>query len=127
MLDTKEPPKPPENAGGVAVGKGGFIQGLVGIAVGAVAGYFVFLGAFERAWVLLPVPGLLIGLCRAVLSQQRSWVLAGIAGVTAFALGIHLHNRVFVGGFSVIGAKDWAGIIAGAAMAFWFARGRSVN
>jgi hypothetical protein len=128
MSDEKPRLKPTheslEGAGGLRVEPGGFVRGLVGAVVGAVAGYYVFFFFAKKGIVLLALPGALVGLGRVMFVRRRSWALALICLVVGVALELYIANDLFAEGLRALGPWHYVIISVGGAVALYFGLGR---
>lgn len=62
--------------------------GIVGAAVGGVAGYFLFYWILRQGFYAILVPPVFLGLGAALLARRRSLILACICGVAGLGLAI---------------------------------------
>jgi hypothetical protein len=102
-----------------------FWLGLVGAVVGGAAGYLAFDFIFDRGVILWPLPGVLVGLGRALFSRQTSWVLGILCFVIALAVTLHLVDTRLLRGLEGMGVFEAVAVLAGALIALWFGVGRS--
>ena len=71
------------------------LRGILGMVVGAVAGYFVFVWLVGQGFYALVLPGAMLGLGCGYASQIRSPWLAAIGGVAAALLLIYCEWKIF--------------------------------
>jgi len=71
------------------------LRGVLGMIVGAVAGYFVFVWLVDQGFYALVLPGATLGLGCGYASRIRSPWLAAIGGVGAALLLIFCEWKVF--------------------------------
>ncbi len=71
------------------------LRGILGMAVGAVAGYFVFEWLVEQGFYALVVPGAMLGLGCGYASGIRSPWLAVVGGISAATLLIFCEWKSF--------------------------------
>lgn len=72
-----------------------FLLGIVGAAVGAILGGFLFQLALTQGIYMLALPGAIIGLACGYASRIRSVPLAAICGCIAACLGVYLQWKHF--------------------------------
>lgn len=69
--------------------------GLVGAAVGGVAGFFVFQWIFRQGFYALIIPGASLGLVGGYCVRGRSVPFAILCGIAGLALGLFTEWRFF--------------------------------
>ncbi len=67
--------------------------GLLGAAVGGVAGYFLFFWIAQQGFYALVVPPALLGLTAGLFARRRSTPLAIVCAVAGLALGLFTEWR----------------------------------
>ena len=107
-------------------GRRAFLQGLIGAIVGAALGYWLYFVCLEQGFVVLPLPGALIGIGRDLATRQRSWLLGVLCAAMALGVQGYIVHSSFVSGFSNMHGLFWAAFFAGAVFAFWFGIGKAL-
>ena len=112
-----------------------WLLAFLGGTVGAVAGAGIFHVLLGRGYYALAMPGALLGLGAGYAIRRQSHLVGAVCGLAASALGVLLewHYRPFVADGSLafflrhlseLREMTWVMIVAGAAFAYWFGRGR---
>lgn len=102
-----------------------FVRGFAGAVIGAVAGYAAFAWCMRQGYVILPLPGALIGLGRDIATRHRSWLLGAFCLILAMAVQGFIVQTWFVNGFAGMGSFLWGAYLAGGVFALWFGVGKS--
>ncbi|MCA9247317.1 MAG: hypothetical protein KDA42_09390 [Planctomycetales bacterium] len=112
-----------------------WLRGLVGAALGGVAGAFFFGLALKSGFYIVALPGTLLGLGCGFLSGGKSQPLGLVCGILGLGLGIFCewHEMPFVADTSLSfflrhlhllsGVKLFM-LALGGAFAYWFGMGR---
>jgi multisubunit Na+/H+ antiporter MnhB subunit len=113
----------------------GTFLGLLGGAAGGLVGWWLFFLIVRQGFYAIALPGALLGLGCGCLSGRKSNVLAGICGVAGLVLGLLAEWRFapfikdrsllfFLKHLHELSVVTHVLILLGAALAFWFGRGR---
>lgn len=100
------------------------IRAIAGAIIGAGLGYWLFLWCMRQGYVLLPLPGVLIGFGRDIASRHRSWPIAALCALLALAVQGFIVEKMLLSGFRGMGPNLWGAYLVGAALAFWFGAGK---
>ncbi|MBX3420836.1 MAG: hypothetical protein KF752_04690 [Pirellulaceae bacterium] len=111
-----------------------FVRGLIGIAVGAVGGYFAYVWLLQYGLYALAVPGALMGLACGFLSKCYSPKLGFIAALAAVPVSIYCEWTqfpftqdgslgYFVSNLAQLKGGTWIMGLVGVFFSFWFGLG----
>ncbi len=111
------------------------VRGLLGLVVGAVAGYFAFGWLVSQGFYALALPGALMGLAGGYASRVYSPLLGIISGIASVPLLLYCEWSQFPfiadGSFNYfvthvhqLRAFTWLMLVLGVVFAAWFALGR---
>ena len=120
-----ELPKPAKTAPPTRTLDARFFRGAAGAVIGAVAGYAAFAWCMRQGYVILPLPGALIGLGRDLATRHRSWLLGAFCLILALAVQGYIVQTWFMNRFAGMGGFLWGAYVAGVAFALWFGVGKS--
>lgn len=112
------------------------LRGLVGAAIGAVVGYFIFSWMLRQGFYALAFPGALVGLGCGYASQIRSTPLAAICGLITLPLLLLLEWKFrafvvddslnyFVTHIHQLSSVTHLMLLLGVVFAIWFGLGRN--
>ena len=111
------------------------LLGLLGAAAGGLLGWWLFFLIARQGFYAVALPGALLGLGCGWLSRRKSTVLGVVCAAAGLVLGVlaewrfapFLKDRSLSFFLAHLHKLSWVTqvlILAGAALAFWFGRGR---
>ena len=112
-----------------------WVRGLVGIAIGAAVGYFLFFWIVHQGLYPMILPGALMGLGCGVFSGIKSTTLGIVCGVWALLFGLFIEwqfapfvaddsLQYFLGHVHQLKTMTLVMIGLGGLIGFWWGRGR---
>lgn len=132
--DNETPTHPEHSSRNAVQSATSWILGLCGAAVGAAIGVLIFGWLLRHGFHGLAIPGALLGLGFGLASKRQSTAMGVVCGVLALVVGVLAEWRYrpfiddasltyFIKNLTTI-PVSLAMILLGAALAFWFGRGR---